>query len=233
MGEMPLFPLNTVLFPNMPLPLHVFEERYKTMVARCLEESRPFGIVLLSEGAAEAEASGGPAAAARRVRTHAVGCAARIAHVERLADGRMNILVVGEQRFRILDTHEREPYRTGITLALNDDPAPDADCLLVLADEVGRLLKDFLSRSLALAGKSIETLDLPQDPEPLSFTTACVLPLDGDEKQHLLETTDTAARLVSERDLLLREVAKLRRAEAARSPEPVTASRFTPYRSRN
>lgn len=230
--ELPLFPLNIVLFPHMPLPLHIFEERYKEMVSRCLQDSRPFGIVLITEGAAE-ESGAEDDAAGNSVVTHGVGCSARIAHVERLADGRMNILVVGERRFHILDTHEHAPFRTGITVALDDQPG-DANAVAPLAGEVGRLLRDFLSRTLALAGHSAdETLDLPADPEQLSFTAACVLPLDPPEKQELLEQTDTAARLACERDMLLREVARLRRAEAARSPEPVSAARFSAFRCRN
>jgi len=226
--EMPLFPLNVVLFPQMPLPLHVFEERYKEMVNRCIHEGIPFGVVLITEGAAE-KARTAPAG----TRTCSVGCAARIAHVERLADGRMNILVVGETRFRILDTHEHCSYRTGITATITDADTPDHDALPPLTTEVQKLLRDFLTRSLALAGEKLDTLDLPDDPEPLSFTVACVLPIELNEKQELLEATDTAARLACERDILLREVARLRRAAAARAPEPVTASRYAALRSRN
>ncbi|HQF70729.1 MAG TPA: LON peptidase substrate-binding domain-containing protein, partial [Promineifilum sp.] len=69
MYELPLFPLNLVLFPGMPLPLHIFEERYKEMVADCLRENRPFGVVLIAEGRAE---GGAPA------RPHVVGCTAEI-----------------------------------------------------------------------------------------------------------------------------------------------------------
>ena len=144
----------------------------------------------------------------------------------------MNILVIGERRFRIVDTHEHEPYRTGRTCWVSDLPAP-AETVIPLADEVQKLLRDFLARSLALAGQRLDLPNLPDEPEQLSFTVACVLPLDGDEKQSLLEETDTAARLISERDVLLREVARLRRVAAARSPEPIIASRFATLRCRN
>ena len=225
LAEMPLFPLNVVLFPHMPLPLHIFEERYKEMVNRCLAESIPFGVVLITEGAAE-----GPGTAA----TRAVGCAARISHVERLADGRMNILVVGDRRFRLLDTHEARAYRTGITAPLDDAPA-DAARVVPLADDVQKLLRDFLTRSLAIAGQQADDVDLPDEPEQLSFMAACVLPLDNDEKQVLLEGTDTAARLAREKEVLLREVARLRRAVASvpSEPEPVRSDRFAAYRCEN
>jgi Lon protease-like protein len=201
---MPLFPLNVVLFPNMPLPLHIFEERYKEMVNRCVRESIPFGVVLISESAS---VSG-------KARTFPIGCSARIARVERLPDGRMNIEVVGEERFRILDQHETLPYRTGLTEALHDTPA-DTDAVGPLVDDVQRLLRDFLTRQLALLGQRVGEFELPEEPEELSFAAACVLDLDNEQKQALLEDTDTAARLAMERDILRREVTRLRRAAEA------------------
>nr|CAA9261322.1 Uncharacterized protein, similar to the N-terminal domain of Lon protease [uncultured Armatimonadetes bacterium] len=223
-AEIPLFPLDAVLFPHMPLPLHIFEERYREMVNRCLQENRPFGVVLITSGVAE---GGGPAT------TRAVGCTARISHVERLHDGRMNILVVGGERFRILRTDESLPYRTGLTQSLRDAPS-DAALVVPLADEVHKLLRDFLTRSLALAGQPIETFDLPDEPEQLSFAAACMLPLDNDEKQALLENTDTAARLAAEKEVLRREVIKLHRAAAAQAPpRPVAADAYAAFRCEN
>src|SRR4029450_7854046 len=98
-----LFPLNTVLFPGMPLPLHVFEERYKLMVGRCLEEERPFGVVLIRTG----QEGGGPAV------PHRVGTTAEIATAKHLDDGRMNLLVVGQERVRIRELVRQEPYLVG------------------------------------------------------------------------------------------------------------------------
>src|SRR5205814_5524803 len=86
---MALFPLNTVLFPGMPLPLHIFEERYKLMIGRCLEEERPFGVVLIQSG----PEVGGTAV------PHRVGTTAHIAAVRRLDDGRMNLIAIGQERF--------------------------------------------------------------------------------------------------------------------------------------
>lgn len=204
-AELPLFPLDLVLFPSMLLPLHIFEERYKEMVDRCVRESLPFGIVLTT---GVDDDTGGPV-------TSSVGCAARIARVERLPDGRMNIEVIGEGRFRILDTHEQLSYRVGITEVFDDFPA-DADTVMPLADEVQRLLRDFLTRSLAVSGQTVPEFDLPDDPEQLSFTTAWVLPVEMPEKQALLSDDDTVARLTAERDVLLREVTRLRRAAESR-----------------
>jgi hypothetical protein len=198
--ELPLFPLDLVLFPHMLVPLHIFEERYKEMINRCVRESMPFGVVLAT----------GANAATGRVDTSHIGCMARIARVERLPDGRMNIEVVGESRFRILDTHEAQAYRVGLTEPVGDDPA-DAAAVIPLADDVQRLLRDFLMRSLAIIAQRLGDFDLPDEPEQLSFIAACVLPIENDAKQALLEATDTASRLSFEKEILLREVTRLRR----------------------
>src|SRR6476469_494249 len=95
-----LFPLNTVLFPGMPLPLHIFEERYKLMIGRCIEENRPFGVVLIRSG----PEVGGPAT------PHVVGTTAEISGWKRLEDGRLNLIVMGTERFRIVEVVRQEPY---------------------------------------------------------------------------------------------------------------------------
>lgn len=223
--ELPLFPLDLVLFPYMPQHLHIFEERYKEMVNRCVRESLPFGIVLATSIDGETGDT----------QTEAVGCTARIARVERLPEGRMNIEVIGEERFRILDTHEQLTYRVGLTEPFADDPS-DAALVVPLADEVQKLLRDYLTRTLALHGQSVSDFELPDEPEQLSYTAAWVLPIENVEKQALLTATDTAARLTATRDVLLREVTRLRRtAEAATDVifRPIQAERLAPYRSPN
>jgi Lon protease-like protein len=222
-AEIPLFPFDVVLFPQMILPLHIFEERYKEMISRCVRESVPFGIVLAT-GVDEASGS---------VTTSSVGCTARIARVERLPDGCVNIEVVGEERFRILDTHEQMPYRVGLTEPYEDEPTVE-DAALPLADDVQRLLRDFLTRTLALMGQSTE-FDLPDDPAQLSFTAAYVLPISNEEKQGLLADRDASSRLATEREVLLREVTRLRRtAEAMQTIwKKVDAARFDGFRSVN
>ena len=127
-------------------------------------------------------------------------------------------------------------YRTGVTIAVYDDIV-DTAAVFPLAEEVRKLLRKFLTRSLALAGQSVERFELPDEPELLSFTTACVLPIPNDEKQDLLENTDTAARLATERQLLAREVDRLNQVAAtlANPPplEPINSSRFDAYRCKN
>src|SRR5687767_6893854 len=109
--EMPLFPLNTVLFPGMVLPLHIFEPRYKIMIAECVKENKPFGVILIKEGAEV----GGSAT------TYTFGTSAYVTQVEKLQDERMNIQTVGYQRFKLHDLKEGRPYQVGL---VEDVPIP-------------------------------------------------------------------------------------------------------------
>ena len=92
--ELPLFPLNSVLFPGATLPLHIFEERYKLMIGRCLQSGSPFGVLLIRSGNEVGEAT----------EPFEVGTTARIVRVQHLDEGRMNLVCLGEQRFRLLGT---------------------------------------------------------------------------------------------------------------------------------
>lgn len=231
-SEMPLFPLDVVLFPQMPLKLHIFEERYKEMIGGCLDAGRVFGIVLVT-GTPDAETPASPTPARGAEQTRSVGCSARIAHVERMADGRMNILVIGEERFRIVDTHELRSFRTGIVVPLPDRQGGSPEFVGMLAGEVRDLLRDFLTEALSLAGQQSAVFDLPEEPEALSFTAARVLPIPNGEKQELLETTSTNVRLRSEKDLLQREIARIREVIRQTAPEQITLERFAAYRCSN
>lgn len=225
LAEMPLFPLDVVLFPNMILPLHIFEERYKEMVHRCWLESIPFGIVLVK---GMKEGSG-------RVETFPVGCTARIARLERLQDGRMNIEVIGERRFKILDTHEQLPYRVGLTELYHDFPADDEE-LFSRLEASQELLREFLVRSLEIMGQEVGEFELPADPEQLSFTAACVLPITNPEKQELLSEQDSLSRLNVIHDLLEREITRLRRMVETGARvvwKPVDSGQYDDYRSTN
>ena len=106
MSDIPLFPLNVVLMPGAPMPLHIFEERYKQMVEECLEDESEFGMVLSDEEG-----------------TREVGCTAKIVElVERYEDGRMLILVEGSRRFKLNSVMTNKPYYTGEIEYLADNP---------------------------------------------------------------------------------------------------------------
>jgi uncharacterized protein len=101
MQELALFPLNTVLFPGMPLNLYIFEERYKLMMNQCIESRRPFGVVLIANNKHDTSPNAIP---------HSIGCTAQITQVQPLGDGKMNISAAGRERFRILSIHQEQPY---------------------------------------------------------------------------------------------------------------------------
>src|SRR5947209_5890353 len=127
-----LFPLHTVLFPGMPLPLHIFEERYKLMIGRCIEAERPFGVVLIQSG----PEVGGPAV------PHMVGTTAHIASVKRADDGRMNLIAIGQERFRIVEVVRHEPYLIARVEPRGDEqPSAEAPSLAV---EVRAVLTTYL-----------------------------------------------------------------------------------------
>jgi len=172
----PLFPLGIVALPGLPVPLHIFEERYKLMIGECLEHDRPFGIVFFSGG-----------------RLQHVGCTVRIIQlIQRYDDGRMDILAQGEKRFVIQALFEGKPYLQASITYVEDRPeAADADMKasarrgLQLLKELHRLLTD---------GAEIEYIDV-DDLEQLSFIIAGCEGFSADEKQTFLEMTSTRSRL--------------------------------------
>lgn len=134
----PLFPLHTVLCPGIALPLHIFEERYRAMIARCLERSEPFGVVLIRDGRELGPLAGHVAE---------VGTLAAIRQVSRYADGRMDLVTVGTTRFRVtgLETG-REPWLTGIVDDLPEPLGGDLAAAAELAERTGRRFLAYLER---------------------------------------------------------------------------------------
>lgn len=133
--EIPLFPLRSVLCPGVALPLHIFEERYRVMVNRCIERGEPFGVVLLREGREVGPWQGQVAA---------VGTTAVIRRAGAYPDGRLDILTVGQQRFRLEQIDDsREPYLVG-RVSLLDEPIGQADEVGERAQQVGRRFLEYL-----------------------------------------------------------------------------------------
>jgi Lon protease-like protein len=182
--EIPLFPLpNLVLFPHVLLPLHIFEERYKLMINTCIDRNESFGIVQLRSGAeSESEDT-----------IHRVGVSARIVQVERLENGRMNILAEGEDRFRIRRFVQQEPYWRASVDFFEDTESRHASGPLY--DDVCKLYRK-VSELEATAGSTGETdIALPESPSDLSNMISYILEIDPEEKQKLLELTNAAERL--------------------------------------
>jgi Lon protease-like protein len=191
MARLPLFPLNTVLFPGATLPLHIFEDRYRTMISRCIDERAPFGVVLIREGE-EVGATAEP---------FDVGTTARVARVQRLPDGRMNIVTLGDRRFRILALDTTEPYLQGDVDYLESEgadtpPARDA------AARVAALFGEQFRLTLAVSAQWVRRVDLPDDPGRLADFVAAHLELSSEVKQQLLETLSVPERLRREEALL-------------------------------
>jgi Lon protease-like protein len=176
MYELPLFPLNTVLFPGMPLPLHIFEERYKEMVADCIRENRPFGVVLIDEG----ESENGPLA-----KPFAIGCTAEIAQVQPLEAGRMLIMTVGRERFRIRRLEYGKPYLVGMVEPAPLETEPD-ETLATRADMLQPLVVEYLQKLATIGSIEFDAEQIPDDPVALIYLAATLIQLPAGEKQAFL-----------------------------------------------
>lgn len=183
--ELPLFPLNTVLFPYAEVRLHIFEERYREMMRHCLQFDTGFGVCLIRDGQETGE----------NADPYMVGTYARIVSVQSYDDGRMDVQVKGERRFRIRKFDESNPYLVGLVEPIQEgeiDDTPRADAIILKAREY---LQEFIESHLSQFDFRIAKIQLPQDPTALSFNVANLLHMDNLQKQHLLETTDTIDRM--------------------------------------
>lgn len=179
-----MFPLNTVLFPYAQLQLHVFETRYREMVRSCVEKDQPFGIVLIRQGS-EVGGSADP---------YMVGTAVRVIQVHNYEDGRMDIHVHGERRFRIRRIDDSHPHLVGYVepiVEMEIDDSPETSSLL---EQARHSFEEFIHNVFARQEFSVQVV-LPNDPVVLSFTIANLLPMENLTKQRLLETTDTLERV--------------------------------------
>ena len=175
----------------MLLPLHIFEERYKLMIGRCIDERAPFGVVLMRSG----EEVGGSA------EPHDVGTTARIARFERLPDGRLNLIALGGRRFRIASVDHSEPYLIGEVEYLESE-AVDAPEVDDLAQRVAALFAEQFRLLLAISGQWQRRTGLPSEPDALADFVAGQIDVLPSTKQELLETLSLPARLAREVELL-------------------------------
>lgn len=176
MFDLPIFPLHTVLFPGMPLPLHIFEERYKEMVMYCLDKRQPFGVVLIQQG----NEAGGPLAV-----PYAVGCTARILEVEPLAEGRMNIITLGEKRFRILSLNHEQPYLIG-KVELFPLELGEPEVMEGLSQRLLSLVHRYMQTLTQIGEVSLDPEKLPSEPVVLAYLAAVLLQIPPYRKQELL-----------------------------------------------
>ena len=194
--EIPLFPLNVVLFPGGPLPLRIFEPRYVDMVKRCMRDGAPFGVVAIDDGGAEAGETAAKTFAA-------IGTSARIVDFDLLDDGLLGITCRGERRFRVLG-HRRESDGLNVGRIAWLDAAPPGTELATLPEEHAHL-RDLLQRvwpEIVEAYAGIEPRF--EDAGWVGARLAEILPLQNADKQFLLELSDPLQRLARLSPLLRR-----------------------------
>lgn len=198
MYDLPIFPLNTVLFPGMPLKLHIFEERYKLMIGRCYETGQPFGVALIKAG----QEVGG------RAEPFLVGCTAIITEMEPLPGGRMNIVAVGRERFMAHNFKYDQPY---LVAEVENLALSNADTITL--NRTSRTLRPWVQRYLQTLADASETKfdiqQLPEEPLQLVYLASFLLNVEIEQKQDLL-SIDSADELVSNlRTIYRREVTLL------------------------
>lgn len=199
--DLPLFPLGqTVLAPSMPLPLQIFEPRYREMIAHCLETDRKFGVVLIREGEEVGETAS----------PYEVGTVAEITTANRLDDGRMLIETEGRQRFRIIERFYDRSYLHA-TVELLDEQVGVLENALPLAAELQQLVFRYIGILRKLEDQEDLEVELPREPLDLSYLVLALLQVPDAERQDLLEARDAEVRLRREVQILRREVAILER----------------------
>jgi Lon protease-like protein len=209
--KLPIFPLNTVLFPGAPLQLHIFEERYRLMIGRCLEQRSPFGVVLIRTGGEispddpwiqrQIEQAGGGAAELNMLRRqlggdavpYAVGTTAQINAGEsvRLDDGRYYLVALGQRRFRIQYLVQRQPYLVASVAYLAEDSAPVS---VELASQLRALYARYWDAVSAATGVKKPSDNLPEGVADLSYWMAHRFQVSNAQKQRWLEA-DLVSRL--------------------------------------
>jgi uncharacterized protein len=210
--ELPLFPLQTVLYPGLPIPLHIFEDRYRQMFKRVLDGERRFGVVAIVKGRdVDADAT-----------YHPVGCVAEVAGVKRHPDGRLDVVARGRSRFKIDGVTQAAPYIVAEVSTLPEAAGEAAEQRSVKA---GRLFTRYVATLLRMAGEQVESIDIPDDPVAASYLVAAGLQIDLADKQRLLTLPSAAERLAAEAVLLRRELVLLEHLWVA-GPAP-TATPFS------
>jgi hypothetical protein len=217
---LPLFPLGTVLFPGLLLPLHIFEDRYRQLVRDLADgpEPRRFGVIAIRHGR-ETGVDGIQA-------LHEIGCTATLRQVKPLEDGRYDVVTVGAQRFRLASLDDSGPYLRGQVDLLTEEIGDEA-----AAAQVARVVRDgFRAYLNTLAERGVTQVsapELPEGPVTLSYLVAASMIIDLSDRQALLAEPDALRRLTAERTLLSRELTMLRTLPATPAPE----LRNSPYSS--
>jgi uncharacterized protein len=213
-----LFPLGTVLYPGLVLPLHIFEDRYRQLVRDLLAGPEPqrFGVIAIREGR-ETGVAGVSS-------LHEVGCTATLQQVERYEDGRYDLVAIGTERFRLAELDDSQPYLQGEVEFLAEDTG-DAAAAGLAAGAVQQAFRGYLSALAERGAARITLAELPDEPVLLSYVVAASVIVDLPAKQALLAEPDAERRLAAERALLTRETSVLRKLPSMPAPD----LRYSPY----
>jgi uncharacterized protein len=215
---LPLFPLGTVLYPGLLLPLHIFEDRYRRLVRDLLDgpEPRRFGVIAIREGR-ETDADGVSA-------LHEIGCVATVRRVSQRDDGRFDLVTIGTERFRLGALDHSRPYLQAEVDLIPEDTGDQAAAALA-AQAVQRAFRGYIEALSARGAAQVSLPELPGDPVALSYLVAASVIADLQDRQALLAEPDALRRLTTERALLSRETAMLRSLTSTPAPE----LRYSPY----
>jgi hypothetical protein len=215
---LPLFPLGTVLFPGMLLPLHIFEDRYKQLMRDLLDgpEPRRFGVIAIKKGR-ETGVEGVSS-------LYEVGCAATVRENEENEDGGFEVVTVGTQRFRLEALDDSRAYLRGEVEFLEED-AGDSAAAGRAAHLVAEAFQAYLDVLTARGLAQVNVPELPEEPVLLSYLVAASMIIDLPDRQALLAEPDSLSRLIAERALLVRETTMLQTLTARPAPD----LRYAPY----
>ena len=215
---LPLFPLGTVLYPGLLLPLNIFEERYRELVRDLLDgpEPRRFGVIAIRKGR-ETGVDGISA-------LYPIGCTATVREVAEQDDGRYHLLTVGTQRFRLASLDKSRPYLQGEVDLLEEEVGDEAAAGLAV-HAVQRGFHGYVEALASRESVEVTVPELPDEPLLLSYLVAASMILDLPVRQDLLAEPDAERRLGAERALLARETTMLRSLTATPAPD----LRNTPY----
>ena len=209
---LPLFPLGTVLYPGLLMPLHIFEDRYRQLVGDLLAgpEPRQFGVIAIRQGR-ETGVDGVCA-------LHEIGCVATLRQVTEHDDGRFDVMTVGTQRFRLLELDESRPYLQG-HVDLIDEESGDEAAAAAVAQSVQVAFRAYLDALAVQGAVRVSVPDLPDEPVLLSYLVASSVIVDLSDRQLLLAEPDALLRLTAERLLLAKETGILRSLSSTPAPD--------------
>src|SRR5436190_14865219 len=195
--ELPIFPLPVVLFPGMPMPLHIFEERYRKMLSDIRAGNNLFGLSYFDPAASDREAPP----------TGHIGCVAEVAETQALPDGRSNILAVGVVRYEVESYVEsRDLYLVGRAKFFEDED-DDLHTLNTQSHDVATMFMRVANSVRAINDERGSLPDISDtNPQRLSFLVSAAMEIEVDQKQELLELRSTSERLDRLRDLLAKVV---------------------------